>query len=110
MSVPWLRHKLAVCLMCRRTLALANPDRQPVIRDIARAQLRLVQEGFVRVRLARHLARFTRGEKHPFTAEDHSRIFDAIHEARESAETWQRQLARLRASRATRPHHRKELA
>jgi hypothetical protein len=95
--MTWRRHKLAVCLRCRRTLKDDEAPHQA--RQIARGQLRLVQEGFARVRLARRLRRFLTGETTPFTAEEHARLFDGIHEARESAEIWRARLARLRTPR-----------
>ena len=91
----WHAHKLEMCVSYRRFLH--DPHTTHEGRALARARLRIVQEQFVRVRLARRLVALLHDEERPFTADDHSRIFDGIHEARTSIELWQRQIATLRA-------------
>jgi hypothetical protein len=89
------RLKLDLCLSLRRYLR--DPHTTHEARRLARAKLRITQEQFVRVRLARRLVALLHDEERPFTADDHARIFDGIHEARTSIELWQKQIATLRA-------------
>ena len=97
----WRRNKLAVCLACRQTLR--HPHASGNARAVARERLRIVQEHFLRLRLARRLAGFLRpvnsgdsGERRPFLVEDHNRIFDGLEEARASMELGLARLVKLR--------------
>ena len=89
------RLKLDLCLSLRRYLR--DPYTTHEARTLARAKLRITQEQFVRVRLARRLVALLHDEECPFTEADHSRIFDGIHEARTSIDLWQKQIGTLRA-------------
>jgi hypothetical protein len=89
----WRARKLTICKNCHRII---KHHSDPTEQAIARVRLRMIQEHLWRVRLARRLGRFLRREVEPFTADDHARLFDAIHESREAIEAGRVALNRLR--------------
>ena len=87
-----IRLALDACVRARRVLAM--PGTPALLREITRAELRLKQILFVRVRLVRELDRLIAAGRYTF--DDHERIFDAVHRWRDEIELWQAGLDDLR--------------